>query len=437
MSKALQKKISLESILNNNKVIFLISVILAVITWVLVTMNSGNVQTRSITVPVNVSLNNTYASQIGLKLISESSTDVAVEIRGKWSVISKITADDIQVRADVSSIQKAGEQQVSLIPSRNSGVADYDIISCTPSEVTIDCDYWKTTAIELQIETPSITAADVEGAQIGTPVTEVELTDNKVNVSGPQTVIDKISKLVAKVPEEAKLKETKTFTTTLQALDAEGKEVSLEHCTFAEFESTTVSIIVPVEISREVALTATWTHAPEALGENPFELDVNPKTITIVGPPEVMKTIGDTYSVHTIDFDNLADEYYVWDVDIPTDGSFRIASEETKAVISLDLRDYTTKEVAVNISDENVKIERNGKNLKSAIQKKTETITFIGKYADLEEIKPEDISMLVDVGESDVPGTSAYTGRVEVKGKPVWAYYGATGTGISVYVTLS
>ncbi|MBP5303273.1 MAG: hypothetical protein J6Z00_00040 [Clostridia bacterium] len=434
----LHKKIEPGKMLRSNRVVFLLSLLLAIAVWIGVTISSGNIQTRIIKVPTTVSLNNTYASQIGLKLISETSTEVSVEVRGKWSIISKLTEADLEIRADVSSIQKAGEQKVQLIPSRSSSIVDYDILSCTPSMLTIDCDYWSTASVDLQIETPSLKAEGQEGVQLGTPVTESKLTDNKVTVSGPQSVVEKIDHLVAKITNAESLKETKTFTSELQAVDVDGKALSLKNCSFAEFDSSTIKIVVPVEISKEMSLGATWMHAPSYFEENPLELEIDPETVKVMGALDAMKALGEVFPIRVIDFDNLSNEYYHWRVHVQSEGSLRVDEEVSIADVSLDLTDYSRKTFSVPVSDKNVTVTRNGKNMKTAIQEKTETITLIGKSSDLNKITTNDIKFSVDLGNSDAPGTSAYSGRVVIeKDQSVWAYYGATGTGISVYVTLS
>lgn len=438
MSKVLHKKFGLSQLLQNNKVVLFISFILAIVVWAAVTVNSGNVKTRSIVVPLNVNLSNTYASQIGLKLTSEPATEVVVNVRGKWSVISKLTPDDLQVRADVSTIQKAGTQEVRILPSRNSVISDYDIVSCNPAAISIDCDYWTTNDIVLEIETPSLTAKGEEGVQLGTPMIDTKLVDNKVTVSGPQNIVSQIDHLVAKVTESKSISETTTFETVIQAQDKKNNIVSLDNCSFEQFDSTTVNVVVPVELSKEMTLGCIWNHTPKALGNDPFPLTIIPDTVQAVGSIDAMKALGDTLPITTLDFDNLQDELYQWEFPLKTDGSITIEGEEKIATVELDLRGYSTKTFAVPVSKSNVTISRNGQKKNVAIQEKTEEITLVGKAEDLETLTEKDISFTLDLGNTEAPGTSAYKARVNVKtDKAVWTYYGATGTGVSVYVTLS
>lgn len=437
MKKALQKDVKFK-FFESNRFLWILSFICAVVLWVGVTVGAGNVQSRTITVPVSVSLENTYASQIGLKLIKQPTIEVAVQVRGKWSSISKLTADDLQVRADVSSIQKAGSQEVKLIPSRNSANLDYDIGNCTPSSIMIECDYWKTASVELKIEAPSLTAKGEDGVQLGTPRTEATLKDNKVTISGPQTIVDKIDSLVARISDAEALTETRTFASELKAYDSEKEPVSLENCSFAEFDSTVIKVIVPLEISKEVTLGNNWIHEPRGWSRNNHKALIKPYTVTVVGPKDAMDALGDTLPVSSIDFDNLTNELYTWDIPLTTEDAIRVTDEIETVSVQLDLRGYSTKKISIPVSDSNVSITRNGKNMKTSIQEKTETITLVGFADDLDDITSEKITISVDIGNSDVAGTSAYTGRVVVDSTAlVWAYYGATGTGLPVYVTLS
>ena len=433
------RKWSLTGWMRNRRLTLILSFVLAVVLWAVVMSNSNNIQTRTMTVPVHVDLTDTYAGQIGLQLTSDSDMEVSVTVRGAWSVLSSLSPNDVRVSADVSTVQKAGKQEVALLLSRNSEIVNYDLVSCTPSALTIDCDYWNTQSLAIEADISSLKVSDESSLRLGKPVLEAVPSDGTLTLSGPQTTLNKIQSLVARVSEQKTLSETSSFRAAIAALDAAGNEVPLNNCTFAELDGTEIAVTVPVEAYKELTFTYEWLHAPEALADAASVLTLSPESVKIIGPVDAVTALSDEWSLGKIDFDNLTNRAYEWKIPLRLADSVSVVGDEVSEVyMSLDLSDRATKTVSLPLNNNTVTFENKPAGKTASVQVKTVSVVLYGSAASLEALSADDLSVTVDLGEATGNGLATYSGRVSVQNSPdVWVYYGQDNGGVDVYVTLS
>ena len=94
----MKRKYSLNRLLHNNKLMMAVSVILAVVIWVMVVYDSNNIETRTISnVTANLDLANTYAGNDGLVIFEGASQQVDVSVSGPRGVIYKLSASDVLI----------------------------------------------------------------------------------------------------------------------------------------------------------------------------------------------------------------------------------------------------------------------------------------------------------------------------------------------------
>lgn len=437
MKDVLRKKFTLTGWMHNRTALIIVSVLLAVVLWGVVMTDNATQQERSLTIPVAVSLSDSYASQVGLRLIEDVTEDVTVVVQGPWSAITALTADDIQVRADVSTVQKSGKQLVTLVPSRNSNTANYEIVSCTPSQLEIECDYWETLTLPLEMDTSSLKAADEKTMQLGTPVPNVGK-EGTLSVSGPQSVVRSIAKLVAKLEAEEPLNETRNFSPELKAFSEKKVAVDLKNCTIEGLESKTLTVTVPVDYYKDLAVSLDWHNAPKGIQNNAELLKISPNKIKVVGPKDALSALGDTLVVSTVDFDHLVGKKYAWKFPVKLPDAVTCVGDTKEAAVTLDLSGYTKKIVPLPLTDQNVTFKNNTANKKTAVQKKTIGVTVYGTKAALEKVTAKSLKVTADLAGAKEAGLMTYSGTVTASGVDgVWFYYGEDATGIPVYVTVS
>ena len=438
MSSSFREKVSrnlsLTGWMHNRRLTLVLSFLLAIVLWVVVMSDSNNIQTRTMTVPVHVDLNDTLASQSGLHLVSESDLEVSVTVRGAWSVLSALTPNDVLVRADVSPVQKAGTHEVSLLLSRNSAVVNYDLVSVSPATISVVCDYWDSQTFAVEADIASLKVTDESSLRIGTP----KLSSETLTVEGPQTTLNKIKKLVARVGEQSPLSGTETFTAALIALDEKGQEVSLDHCSFEGLDRAEIKVRVPVEAYKELTFTYEWLHAPETMADSADYVTLSPESVTVVGPADAVNSLPAKVNLYSVDFDHLTSALHEWSPELNLPNSVKVVGDVSTVVMTLDLSDYTTKTLSLPLSGDTVTFQNKPVGKTATVQAQTATITLCGPSSALNSLTADDLSVSVDLSGATGTAATAYAGRVTVRGtKSVWVYYGEDSSGVDVYVTLS
>ncbi len=437
MKDVLRKKLTLTGWMHNTKALIAVSVLLAVVLWAVVMTDNATTQQRSITVPVTVSLSDSYASQVGLRLIEDVQTDVTVVVQGPWSTITAITTDDLQVRADVSTVQKSGKQMVTLVPSRNSNTANYEIVSCTPSQIEVECDYWETLTVPLNVDVSALKVADEKTMQLGAPVPDVGK-EGTLSVSGPQSVVRNISKITAKPEAEELLGETRNFAPELKAVNEKNEPVSLKNCTIEGLEGQTLTLTVPVVFYKDLKVSVDWHNAPKAVRNNKELLTISPQTVKVIGPQDALAALGDTLTVGTVDFDHLVGKAYTWKYPLALPEAVSIGGNVKEASVSLDLSGYKKKVVAATLSDSSVTFKNNGAAKKTAVEKQTINVTLYGTADALDAVKASNLKVTVDLENAKENGLKNAVGTLAVSGvDDVWFFYGKDAAGVPVSVTLS
>ena len=219
-------RFSFNKLLHNDKLMMLLSLLLAFFIWVSVESSAGNNVEREITgVPVSITLNDYASETLKLRVIDGAEATATVTVRGARAVIGVLTAKDLTVTADTGNVIKEGTYALQI---RATGTGDFDIVNGvgndgTTATTTITCDVWSEQSIPVTVEMPNLKVSDTALYQFGTPsISGTAVTNNTVTVAGPRTDINRISRLVAKISDDKAISETAVFTAELIAYDEHG-----------------------------------------------------------------------------------------------------------------------------------------------------------------------------------------------------------------------
>ncbi len=433
----MKKHFSFSKLLYNDKIMIVLSVVIAIVIWASVLWSSANVDERSIPVTVTVDLTNSYAYQSGLRVMGESSFEVDVNVSGPWSVITKLTESDFRVRPDLTVITGAGDIVVPLTVSRNSAVADYEINSLSPSSVTVACDYWvEGTTFRVETDVTALKVAD-ETYQIGQPVMDTTaFPSGSVTVNGPKSVIDKIDAVVARITTEETITENTQYEVPLVAVDKSGKVLDMTYCEFKELPAGTVSMTVPIWEERIIEIGYTVKNAPAGMDlENllivePSKMDLLGTTTELDALQKQLENIGE------IDFAllSLTNDAVEFPLTIP---STVVAVNEAEAIkISLNRENLAQKMVSLAVSSKNVTVKGNvGKYTVTVPQQSLTNLLLVGNKSAITAITTAALTIEVDIGEAPEAGTKQYTATVKINGyDDIWL---CQDTPLTLFVTLT
>ena len=438
----MKKRISLHSLLQNDKLMMIASLVLAIVIWSLVVYGPSNSVEMDITgVPVSIKLND-YASQtLNLRIVDGANATATVTVRGLRSVVSNLRPQDLTVTADTGNVIKEGTYVLSLRPG---AADDYSVVKVvgedgTSATVTITCDVWREVAYPVEVEMPSVTVTDTEKYQFGTPAVSGEaVNEGQVIVAGPKSEISRVQKVVAVIEEKRAISEATVFEASLQARDEQGNV--LESVSFRSAEGGKVSITVPVMIYRKVSLTPAALHVPAGYTDIKNLVTVSPKEIELWGvPSEIDEYIESVQKQIQVDFDHLTPDTLTRTVTLETvDGIRPINGKETiKVKVALSGLSKRTLEVPLSASNFSVTNCPAGYTV-TTTQTKLPTVTLYGSSRALNRVKVSDIRVVVDMANTATPGQQTVRARLVVGNQnTVWAYYGKDSAGVEVLVSVA
>ena len=227
----MNSKFSLNRFLHNDRLVMIFSLILAVVVWAVVVYGPSNEQERTISgVPVTVTLGDYAAETLGMRIVEGQNMTASVKVYGRRSVIEQLTAQDILLTADTTSVISPGTySDLTVKATKNGKLSDYEILSVDPA-----------------VAGNGIVSADTAKYQIGTPVVSSDaMEDKSIRISGPKSELDTVASVVAVVSDETELSETKVFDATLKALDANGNTADIKNCSMNS-ENASVRVTEPV-----------------------------------------------------------------------------------------------------------------------------------------------------------------------------------------------
>lgn len=264
----------------NNWLLKLASVLFAFIVWLIV-INIGDPVDDKTFANVRVNLLNTNVIT-DRNMVYEvlDGTDVVrtVRVSAVKSVIDKLTEGDIVAEADCANLTLNNTVEIKFYSNRdNSSIQD---ISGSIEMVKLNIEDKMTKGLTLSAETVGETA---DGYIINT----IQTDQNRIEVSGPESVISRIS--TAKVTVDISEASSDIFTNADVILyDSEGNEVTSE---LLAMNTEAVKVTVRILATKEVPLIFDVMGTPAPGYMHTGEIESNPETVMIAGSSTVLAGI--------------------------------------------------------------------------------------------------------------------------------------------------
>lgn len=426
----MKKNFSLSKFLHNDRILFIVSLIIAVTVWGVISFGPGNVQTRTITATVKIDLTDTAVGYNDLRVMGNDEFTVNVVVEGSRSVIYGLGGGDLEVKPTLTDIQGPGKSEVSLTVNKGGKSSGYSVKSVTPSTVTVECDYWTSVPYDVKLDEASLSLVTVAGEGY-IPKNSAD-TVSRVTIEGPREVLKQIDRIVPRVEKAQTISATTRLNARLLALNAGGDEVDISMCEFTGIEGNSVSITVPVWTERKVDLTYTLHNTPAGVDPATLvtitnALGASANSITLAGEAAALELVtGSIGNLGEYDFDHILPDEATFSKELALPSGVTIV-EGNVVTLKLNLDKYTTKRLTLpvrGVSDVTVKNLPEGKTL--TLQEQQVDIILCGDAKSLREIKPDHFRLEVDAASVSESGSVRYDVRVlPPKGyTSVWVYYG-------------
>ncbi len=434
------KKLTINQMLHNKKFVMAFSLIAAIIIWAAVAYGPSNVETKTLNnVPIDITLTNGYAQEEDLRVVGTKTFTASVTVEGPRSVVERLTADSINLKADTSGIARAGEHQVTVNVDGNT---EYTVTDISPRTITLQCDTWVTNTFPITADISTIKTTDEQNYRLGTPLIEAEyIQDGNVTIEGPSEVVSQIAKLYAKVNEEQTITEAQAFSATLVAVDAQENALDLSECTVVGGENSTLTVTVPVQVYKRVDFTYTLENVPSYYEDF---LSLSPTHIEFWGSTSTADAFAASVAdLGSFDFDNLSPSVTTRTIALNVPDGITIINNVKEVTATFDFRNATTRTFDLTLdtgSGGNVTFLNVPANRSVSIASGTQLtdITLCGPRSTLNAIRTSDLQVTIDMANDATTGPSQREARITVNNRSnVWAYYGSSGeNGMEVWVTV-
>lgn len=438
----MNNKFSLNRFLHNDRLVMIFSLVIAVVIWAAVVYGPSNEQERTISgVPVTVTLGDYAADTLGMRIVDGQNMTASVKVYGRRSVVEQLTAQDILLTADTTSVISPGTySDLTVKATKNGKLTDYEIMSVDPSAASITCDIWTEKLIEVTAQINGITSADTAKYQLGTPVVSSDaMEDKSIRISGPKTELDEIAGVVAVVEDEAQLSETRVFDATLKAVDINGNTAELKNCSMNS-ENASVRVTVPVLFYRKVTLSYRLTNAPTAYASAQNLVTFSPSYLELWGTQPVIDSFEEQLTkLCTFDFDHLSPNNLQQKLALTVPDSLKILGGVQEITAKFNLGTVRSKNLSVQLTDSNTTFANCPAGVSVSLMEKTlSNITVCGPSNVISRIKVSDLQVTVDVKGDVTVGQRTLVTRVTLPNYPnVWVYYGDTAVGYDLLTTVA
>lgn len=400
-----------KSLFRNNKFLLVLSFVIALVAWVIMNFNSDIGTERVITdIPISVSLSE-EAKEAGLQIFSGVDEKCSVTISGNRATIGLVTNKDITVTAQTAtSINTVGNFSLSLSPAKVNISDDFTITSQpSPSVINVYVDYFmsKNFTIEDQV------AYEVQENYYGVST----LSTKTVTITGPQTYVSKIDKVVVSGSINGSLNADSSITLPIKLYDKMGDEVPDNLLTLS---TQNVDVDVSVLPEKTVSVIPAYKNKPTGLYMSSDYINIDPDKILVAGEEDIIKDLTNV-TLDAIDFSKLSNVVQVLSVNIIMPDKCRNLSNQGVADVRIDFSSMSKKTFTVD----NISVKGLSDEYTSKITTHSLKVTVIGPESQIKNLSEKNISAEIDAsGANIITGSTSMPVSISFNSasNSCWAY---------------
>ena len=387
-------------VFENNTILLIFSFLAAAAVWfAMMASNSESRATVIRNVPINVEISDT-AQEAGVRVFSMSSSATDVSITGNSLITSKVTSEDIGVTGtldpSVSMLTGSSLQQTTLslrAAKKGNTLAEYEVESVSPSEITVVYDKYKETQLTLETNFQYTTAENYYAPS--TPTLSTEL----ITVSGPESSVNKVARAVLEYKFSEELTQSKSLSCKVTLYDANGNVLDPTEL-YLKLSDDTVEVSIPVTSRQTVKLEADVRNVPDSFASNRITID--PAEIEIAGDGETVSKYTTLTLSTPINFLDVTPENNTFTVAIPVPSGVTNVTRVENATVTFNLNGY--KETSVLTS--NISVINVPEGMEAELSTKTLTLKIIGTAAQISKLTGDSVFCTVDLSTVTDPSGS-------------------------------
>ncbi len=400
MKKSLMNKFTLK----------ILSLAIAVLIWLIV----RNVQDPVIVqtfydIPVTL-VNESYLSNnMKIPLLIDGDDTVKVRIKAEESVIKELKKEDIVAQADMTQIYMDATPKMVPVEVTCKGIAD-DNITVTPRNIQVDIE--NQTSVEKTIAVNTGDTTPDKDYEVGS----LQANPEKVTISGPESIINKIDKVVAKIDVTGMKESNVELDSELKIYDKNQDELSekqLSYLNLAGVQDNKIKIQAQFwKVQKNVKIGSEYSGSPQ-YGYEVDSVSVVPETLSLAGTDEALQKLAVEGNTLTIPASYIDVSGKDSDFDVKVDISellpenMKLARDINSTVIAtVKILPYNSRDYEV--SPTQIKVENKPENMNYKFEPDKIVARIKAKEEDLDNLQAEDIQMKIDLkdvkaGENTLP----------------------------------
>ena len=376
------------SILEDRRVRLVLSALLAVALWVVITtvVQPGTAITLS-GVPVDYDYDASVYTSRGLSIVQAPSKTVNLTVSGDGYTIGQLRAEDFVVYPDCSSVRSSGTKTLQLrVRCINSAVAGNISVSIANTDSTVDIvfDVVEEKTLPVQVNTRYLTIED------GYILYSTAASNETVTLTGPSSELADVASCTAEVSYNDPLNDSVTVDTHLRFYNESGHELTFDYVTL---DHDTVEVTLTVYKTAQLPVNVRFVNTPPNFDDSVLIYSLSQTELRVAGPADVVDNLSEL-AVGTIDLSTFAlDKVYEMPITLPS-GIVSLDNVDT-VTVSFNCTAMATK--TLNIPAENIEVI----NLPSTYQLTVESdrlmnVTLCGPASVLESLTADQVVAQID-----------------------------------------
>lgn len=398
--------------MKNKYVMIALSFLIAFCLWLyVVTVISPESEETYSNIPVIIQ-NESVLNDKGLMITEIKTQTVKLTMQGKRTDLAKINSANTAVVVDVSNIAEANTHYLSFRESFPGDIADNAITvqNRTPNKVVIVVENKVSKTI------PVVVAYNQEQLPPEfTPEGEPILNMDTISITGPQSVVDKITQARIELDLENRTESiNQSFVYTL--CDKNNRPVD------AELITTNVEAVnVELQILRSKKVTLDVTVLPGGgATRDDLEITILPEEIWVYGSDKLVQQLGDTLYIDEIDLSKPLTEME-FEIQIPLGDGITSGEVESTAWVKLE---WKQKDEMVVSGVTDISIINIPKGTTAELVTKSLDVVIRGDINDFSKYPSKDITVTVNAANLQPGSVTAVDAVVEIKGNSSFVVIG-------------
>ncbi len=266
----------------------MVSVAVAALVWLLVVNIDDPIITRQISGVTVQMQNEAYIESGGkMSMIEGGQNVVTVEVVGKRSIVDDLSAEDLIATADLKQIVNMNTDPIMVPITVNCSKLKSENLVPNPRNLSVDIDEIMTQ--EYIVTVTSGESQPGKGYEIGT----LSSSPDKIKITGPQSLIRKIDKVVATV-DASNLQEDTIMKAGLKIIDRNQDEWDQDgsdsKMNYLKYDTSVPEVNVSIDlwsVRNDIAIKGSYVGSP-AEGYKVEKLTFTPGHISVAGSEEAL-----------------------------------------------------------------------------------------------------------------------------------------------------